>query len=149
VESPASSIRRTGTNPVTKHRRPRSDWVTHPGDLLADAFWLEQGLNKIKIEDREGNRMYPPDTQFKFSGWRNRMPVHMPLLQKPTPPPEDGFDDMPVEPHSAVPELPTFTSATQGRNVLVVARFETRLSTCLEVAVALEIGEGGCNKNSK
>jgi hypothetical protein len=115
AESPASSIRRTGTNPVAKHRRPRSDWVTYPGDLLADAFWLEQGLNKIKIEDREGNRIYPPDTQFKFSGWRNRIPVHMPLLQESTPRPEDGFDDMPVEPHSAVPELPTFTSAAHGR----------------------------------
>jgi hypothetical protein len=115
TESPASSIRRTNANPVIKHRRPRSDWVTCPGDLLADAFWLEQGQNKIKIEDREGNRIYPPDTRLKFSGWKNRTPIHMPLLQELTPPPEDGFDDLPVEPHSAVPELPTFTSATQGR----------------------------------
>jgi hypothetical protein len=111
LESPASSLRRTNANPVTRQRRPRSDWVTHPGDLLADAFWLEQGLNKTKIEDRGGNRIYRPDTHFKFSGWKNQAP----LLQDPAPPSEDGFDAMPVEPHSAVPELPTFTSATQGR----------------------------------
>ena len=115
TESPVSSIHRTYANPVTRQRRPRSDWITHPGDLLADAFWLEQGLNKTKIEDREGNRIYPLDTQFKFSGWGGRTPAHIPLLQEPTPPPEDGFNDMPVKPHSAVPELPTFTSATQGR----------------------------------
>lgn len=115
TESPASSLRRTNANPVTKQRRPKSDWVIYPGDLLADAFWLEQGLNKTKIEDREGNRIYRPDTHFKFSGWRNHAPVRIPLLQESTPPPEDGFDDVPVEPHSAVPELPTFTSATHGR----------------------------------
>jgi hypothetical protein len=115
TESPASSLRRTNANPVIKQRRPRSDWVIYPWDLLADAFWLEQGLNKTKIEDREGNRIYRPNTHFTFSGWRNHPAIRMPLLQEPTPPPEDGFDDMPVEPHSAVPELPTFTSATQGR----------------------------------
>ena len=31
-----------------KPRRPKSDWVTHPGDQIADAFWTEQGLNKQK-----------------------------------------------------------------------------------------------------
>jgi hypothetical protein len=115
TESPASSIRRISANPATKPRRPRSDWVTYPGDLLADAFWLEQGLNKTKIEDREGNKIYRPDTQFKFSGWRNRTPIHIPSLQEPTPPPEDGLGDFPTAPPSAVPELPTFTSAGQGR----------------------------------
>jgi hypothetical protein len=115
ADSPASSIRRGSANPVTKPRRPRSDWVTYPGDLLADALWLEQGLNKTKIEDREGNKIYRPHTQFKFSGWRNLTPVHMPSLQEPTPPPEDAFNDLPSPPPSAVPELPTFTSAAQGR----------------------------------
>ena len=115
IESSSSSVRRTSTNLTAKPRRPRSDWVTYPGDLLADAFWLEQGLNKTKIEDREGNKIYRSDTQFKFSGWRNRTPVHIPSLQEPTPAPEDGFDDVPDPPQSAVPELPTFTSAAQGR----------------------------------
>jgi hypothetical protein len=115
TESPASSIRRTSTNPVTKPRRPRSDWVTYPGDLLADAFWLEQGLNKTKIEDREGNKIYPPETHFKFSGWRFRTPVHMPLLQESTPPPADGLDHRPATPPSAVPALPSFTSTAHGR----------------------------------
>lgn len=115
TESPASSIPRASAHLAFKQRRPRSDWVTYPSDLLADAFWLEQGLNKTKIEDREGKKIYPPSTQLKFSGWGNRTPVHMPSLQEPTPPPEDGFNDSPALPQSAVPELPTFTSTAQGR----------------------------------
>ncbi|KAJ9606259.1 hypothetical protein H2200_009220 [Cladophialophora chaetospira] len=95
-----------------KPSRPRSDWVTHPADLIADAFWLEQGLNKTKIQDRDNNLIYPPNTHFKFSGWRNRTPVHdIPrALQQPSPPdsPVDLFQEPPP---SALPELPTFTSA--------------------------------------
>lgn len=57
--------------------------------MLADCFWLEQGVNKIKIRDRDNHQIYPPDTQFRFSGWRNRTPVDVPAnLQQPTPPRE-------------------------------------------------------------
>lgn len=61
-----------------KPRRPKSDWVTFPGDLLADAHWIEQGLNKRKIYDRDNKPIFPPDTQFRFSGWRNLTPVDVP-----------------------------------------------------------------------
>lgn len=100
---------------LPKPSRPRSDWVTHPADLIADAYWLEQGMNKTKIQDRDNNLIYPPNTHFKFSGWRNRTPVEIPsILQGPSPPP-DSQDYSPEEaPPSALPELPTFKSAHHG-----------------------------------
>ena len=116
LDSPASSSRRPSDNPDLKPRRPRSDWVIYPGDLIADAFWLEQGLNKTRIEDREGNKIYPPDTQFKFSGWRNHTPVHVPSpMQGPTPPPEQPRGQPSAPSTSPLPELPNFTSAARDR----------------------------------
>lgn len=117
TNSPTSSIRRPSENPAAKPRRPKSDWMTHPGDLLADASWLEQGLNKTKIEDREGNKVYPPDTQFQFSGWRNHTPAGMSSMQQPTPPPplEDHLKHHATPTPPAVPDLPSFTSASKGQ----------------------------------
>ncbi|EXJ65550.1 hypothetical protein A1O7_01891 [Cladophialophora yegresii CBS 114405] len=113
-EEPRSTMsHRTPDQLHPKPSRPRSDWVTHPADLIADAFWLEQGLNKTKIQDRDNNPIYPPDTQFKFSGWRSRAPaVEVPSrLQQPSPPPESQADSFREPPPSALPELPTFKSA--------------------------------------
>ncbi|RMZ82868.1 hypothetical protein DV737_g1896, partial [Chaetothyriales sp. CBS 132003] len=75
-----------------RRRRPRSDWVTHPGDLIADCFWLEQGVNKVKILDRDNHQIYPQTTQFYFSGGRDYRPL----------------EDAPV--------LPTFQSAHSQRH---------------------------------
>ncbi|KIW26529.1 uncharacterized protein PV07_09616 [Cladophialophora immunda] len=95
-----------------KPTRPRSDWVTHPGDLIADAYWLEQGMNKTKIQDRDNNLIYPPNTHFTFSGWRNQTPVNIPTrLQQSSPPLEPQEDSFQETPSSALPELPTFKSA--------------------------------------
>ncbi|EXJ79425.1 hypothetical protein A1O3_08927 [Capronia epimyces CBS 606.96] len=92
--------------------RPRSDWVTYPADLLADAYWLEQGMNKTKIQDRDNNPIYPPNTQFNFSGWRNTSPVDIPtILQQPSPPQSHHDLSQDEPPSSALPDLPTFTSA--------------------------------------
>lgn len=118
LDSPASSLRRSSVQKAVKPIRPRSDWTTHPGDLIADAYWLEQGQNKLKIVDRDGNKVYPPNTRFKFSGWRNRTPIDIPhRLQEPTPPPEqeDDDDSLPSPPPSALPELPTFTSTHKDK----------------------------------
>ena len=118
LDSPASSLRRSSVQKAAKPTRPRSDWMTHPGDLIADACWLEQGLNKLKIVDRDGNKIYPPDTRFKFSGWRNRTPVDVPeRLQEPTPPPDQGVhqESLPSPPPSALPDLPTFTSTHKDK----------------------------------
>ena len=111
--------RRSGRKDI-KPYRPRQDWKFHPGDLIADVYWLEQGLNKTKIEDRDGNRIYPHDLQFKRSGWRRGMPVEVPReLQEPTPPP-----DSPVEVigrnslgQEEKPELPTFRSAQHDKKL--------------------------------
>jgi hypothetical protein len=95
-----------------KSRRPRSDFVFHPGDLIADCFWLEQGINKSRILDRDNNNIYPPNTQFKFSGWRNRTPVHLPEgLQQPSPPESDAEEEVKDSPLHPVSELPVFRSA--------------------------------------
>lgn len=95
-----------------KPSRPRSDWVTHPADLIADAYWLEQGLNKSKIQDRDNNLIYPANTTFKFSGWRNTGPVEIPsILQQPSPPTEPNQHSPEEPPPSALPELPSFKSA--------------------------------------
>ncbi|KAI9879728.1 MAG: hypothetical protein M1830_007513 [Pleopsidium flavum] len=57
--SPPSSLH--GHNGITgsKPRRPRLDWITTAADLLADAFWLEEGMNKYFIEDKNGNKIFP------------------------------------------------------------------------------------------
>ncbi|KIV94672.1 hypothetical protein PV10_02416 [Exophiala mesophila] len=118
---------------LPKLSRPRSDWVTHPADLLADAYWLEQGLNKLKIQDRDNNVIYPPDTHFQFSGWRNKTPVDLPTtMQQPSPPqsPEEHHAD---EPPSALPELPTFKSAYHPNSHAHAGRHKAKLKDALLV----------------
>lgn len=125
ADSPASSTQRPHDTSYPKPRRPRSDWVTHPGDIIADAQWLEQGMNKMKIQDRDGNQIYPQNTRFRFSGWGNQTPIDMQQFsQEPTPPPEQAQNDQSPElPVSALPELPTFKSA-HDRNK---SKFHSRL----------------------
>lgn len=109
--SPSSSLRHR-TDPInTKPRRPRLDWVTMPCDLLADASWMEQGLNKTKIEDRDGNKVYPWDTEFKFTGWRTRTPAH---VQPPTA--AMAEDVSPVVKRRDVPDLPVFRAQSREAN---------------------------------
>ncbi|KIW20738.1 hypothetical protein PV08_01316 [Exophiala spinifera] len=114
VEAKSAASPRIQDPYFSKPTRPRSDWVTHPADLLADAYWLEQGLNKTKIQDRDNNLIYPPNTHFRFSGWRNETPVEIPstLRQQHSPTQQDVESGGPDEvPPSALPELPTFKSA--------------------------------------
>ncbi|RMZ90173.1 hypothetical protein DV736_g2582, partial [Chaetothyriales sp. CBS 134916] len=111
-----------------RRRRPRSDWVTHPGDLIADCFWLEQGVNKVKILDRDNHHIYPQNTQFHFFGWRNTSPLQVPeSLQKqkqpqPQPhqeatPPHNRTRDHDHRPLEEARVLPTFKSAhNQGES---------------------------------
>ncbi|OAX84979.1 hypothetical protein ACJ72_00633 [Emergomyces africanus] len=64
-----------------KPRRPRVDWITSPADFLADAAWLEEGSNKLKIEDRDGKRIFNPDTSLKPVPLRGLEP---PTTEQPT-----------------------------------------------------------------
>lgn len=57
--SPSSSLRRASRTNSVKAPRPRLDWKISPAELLADAAWLEDGLNKAKIVDKYGNPLYP------------------------------------------------------------------------------------------
>ncbi|KAH7078878.1 hypothetical protein BKA63DRAFT_408546 [Paraphoma chrysanthemicola] len=43
-----------------KSPRPHKGWVFCPEELLADAYWLEQGDNKTIIENRHGRKIFPP-----------------------------------------------------------------------------------------
>ena len=61
--SPPDSVRRGRRSSSAKARRPRFDWIVDPAELLADAVWVEDGLNKSKLLDREGNNLYPDPTE--------------------------------------------------------------------------------------
>ncbi|KAF1947352.1 DUF221-domain-containing protein [Clathrospora elynae] len=40
--------------------KPHKGWVFTPQELLADAHWLEQGDNKMLVENRHGRSVFPP-----------------------------------------------------------------------------------------
>lgn len=44
---------------ISKLKRSRQDWSFSPAEHLADAYWLEQDGNKVSIENRIGNPIYP------------------------------------------------------------------------------------------
>lgn len=58
-EDPSSSYvtRHTGL----KARHQRLDWMITPAEMLADAFWLEEGTNKKLIEDKNGDKLLQSD----------------------------------------------------------------------------------------
>lgn len=110
-DSASSITRKRDANRSERTRRPRSDWVISPGDMLADIYWLEQGMNKTKIEDRDGNKIYPRNTELKYTGWRNRTPAHGPGEQQSLVLPETTEDSQQQISLPAAPrELPTFSS---------------------------------------
>ncbi len=114
VDSASSRPRKRDVDQISKPRRPRSDWVVSPGDLLADVYWLEQGLNKTKIEDRDGNKTYPWNTELRYTGWRNRTPAQGQGPQQSSRPPEAEENSKPAfSGPAALPELPTFTSTSR------------------------------------
>ncbi|KAE8824691.1 hypothetical protein CFE70_008935 [Pyrenophora teres f. teres 0-1] len=43
-----------------KPARPHKGWLFTPQELLADAHWLEQGDNKMLVENRHGRKIFPP-----------------------------------------------------------------------------------------
>ncbi|KAL4774343.1 hypothetical protein BDW60DRAFT_182712 [Aspergillus nidulans var. acristatus] len=62
--SPPSSLRRISRTGSIKSRRPRSDWLIYPDELLADAAWVEDAQNKSKLTDKDGNILYPNPSFF-------------------------------------------------------------------------------------
>jgi len=44
----------------SKSARPHKGWLFTPQELLADAHWLEQGDNKMLVENRHGRKIFPP-----------------------------------------------------------------------------------------
>lgn len=105
IGSAASSLRRNNGNNSTKPRRPRMDWIVRPPDLLADAAWLEEGSNKSKIEDRDGNKIYPPGTDFKATGWQS-----MELGLESSPQDEEILPDRVPDYRETLPSVQTGTT---------------------------------------
>ncbi|KJF60716.1 uncharacterized protein CIMG_12239 [Coccidioides immitis RS] len=94
-----SSPGRINTNDTTKPRRPRMDWVFTPADLLADAAWVEAGRNKLKLEDKDGNKVFPTDTKLKSI-----------QLTSHSPSPELRPTGISYDPVCSTGRLPSFTS---------------------------------------
>ena len=111
---PPQTLGNEGMLVPTKPKRPRMDWETKPADMLADAFWLEQGLNKALIEDKDGNKLYPRDTRFNFVGWRGseREQVHEEDLPKRSAE-DQGEAEEALEPRQ---QLPAFASTERDDN---------------------------------
>lgn len=57
----------TSSNASAKPNRPRVDWIVEPADMIADVYWLEQGSNKLLIEDRQWSRLYPRGSDLEVS----------------------------------------------------------------------------------
>ncbi|KAJ5090681.1 hypothetical protein N7532_009365 [Penicillium argentinense] len=67
--SPPTSLRRVSRTNSIKAPRPRMmDWRISPEELLADAAWAEDVVNKTKIVDRYDNRLYPDPTELELVG---------------------------------------------------------------------------------
>jgi hypothetical protein len=109
--SPSSSARRSNVAGSLRPQRPRFDWIITPAELLADAAWVEDGLNKTKIVDKDGNKLYPDRTKLKHVGG------NAPSLS----PPEIDVSAANEEGHSPTEEvgpstvLPTFEHTTHDR----------------------------------
>ena len=62
--SPPASLRQVSrTTSSVKPPRPRFDWVVSPAELLSDAAWVEEGQNKSKLTDKDGNHIYPDPSE--------------------------------------------------------------------------------------
>ncbi|RJE22820.1 hypothetical protein PHISCL_04839 [Aspergillus sclerotialis] len=62
--SPPASLRQISRNASSaKTPRPRFDWVISPAELLSDAAWVEEGQNKTKLIDKDGNHIYPDPSE--------------------------------------------------------------------------------------
>lgn len=49
----------SGAKASLRTRRPRVDWFFDPCDVVADAYWVEQGDHKMLIEDRQWRKIFP------------------------------------------------------------------------------------------
>ncbi|GIJ82285.1 hypothetical protein Asppvi_000791 [Aspergillus pseudoviridinutans] len=114
--SPPSSLRRVSRTSSTKAaRRPRFDWTVSPAELLADAAWVEEGQNKSKMVDKDGNLLFPDPAELHPSG---DMPPTSAQTHMPAKPPSASAQhaDSDTSFSNAHPALgPEFRSVNRGR----------------------------------
>lgn len=67
LQAADTSAALTSSSTSAKPTRPRVDWFVEPADMIADAYWLEQGSNKLLIEDRHWSRLYPRGSELEVS----------------------------------------------------------------------------------
>ena len=68
--SPITKLPSANAPSAANVRRPKTEWITAPWDLLADAYWLDQDSNKSLIEDHEEHKIYPVLTSHIEPGLR-------------------------------------------------------------------------------
>ncbi|KAF2754388.1 hypothetical protein EJ05DRAFT_479380 [Pseudovirgaria hyperparasitica] len=55
----SSDFQRSANNTAMPgQKRPKIEWSFSPGELFADAYWLEQNSNKAAIVNRNGNKIF-------------------------------------------------------------------------------------------
>lgn len=93
-------------------RRPRRDWFTSPSDLLADAAWLEAGSNKLKIEDADGNKVFPSGV--KFTPVKSSTDPEPPAsIPEESPKAEDNDPPRFLQPADALPNFNSVNGSTR------------------------------------
>ena len=61
--SPPESMKHAPRSSSIKAHRQRFDWMVLPAELLADAAWVEDGMNKGRMVNKDGNNLYPDITE--------------------------------------------------------------------------------------
>ncbi|KAI0140427.1 hypothetical protein GGR57DRAFT_426151 [Xylariaceae sp. FL1272] len=75
---------------ANKPKRLRFDWSIEPADMLADAYWVEQGDNKYLIEDRHYSKIFTLRPTTKAPEHQSTLSS---TLSKTTPEAEHSFPD--------------------------------------------------------
>ncbi|KAL1886476.1 hypothetical protein Plec18167_000407 [Paecilomyces lecythidis] len=110
--SPSSSTRRPFGTSAVKTRRPRLDWIVTPAELLADAAWLEDPVNKAKILDKDNNKLYPNPALLKRVEWKYS---HSIASNEPISEEQENLETGEYGPSGS---LPSFQHSTQkGRHI--------------------------------
>lgn len=117
--SPPSSLRRVSRTNSVKTPRLRLDWKVSPAELIADVAWIEDLSNKVKIVDKDGNKIYPDPGELSLidpeaelaAAQKEHLSVDM----------EHSADDGPSSRHTSMSSshparAPEFKSLNRGRH---------------------------------
>ncbi|KAI5306305.1 hypothetical protein KEM56_001462 [Ascosphaera pollenicola] len=95
-----SAAKASGLGEASKIKRPRLDWIINPADLLGDIAWLEKEDNKLKIEDKDGNRIFSRNTHLKRVNVRKQSPASSPKLHSTSIPHDENDSKRSLKRHT-------------------------------------------------